>query len=468
MGGGLLELIAYGAQDAYLTHNPQITFWKSVYRRYTNFSVESIEQTFSGDADFGKRVSCTIARNGDLISQIFLEVQLPALSAGYVEMAGGFSDLDSLSYVNSIGHALIKSVDVEVGGQRIDRHYGTWLEIWNELTIDAEKEAGFNQMIGKHDADIGLVNSANIDRIYVIPLNFWFNRIPGLALPLIALQFHEVKINIEFRPVMECLVGLTGPGARTSDGTGGIPGNGITLSSDGRANIHFKYAQLYVDYVYLDTEERKRFSEQEHRYLIEQLQHNGSETISLKPNMQESRKMNFNHPTKEIVWVFQRGVNAPSNGGNIASNDWFNFSTSDPGTVEPAPYTGDIMSTDRQACKIQLNSHDRFSPRPALYFRLVQPYKHHTRIPSKHVYMYSHALRPEDHQPSGTCNYSRIENAMLWFRLSNNEACDPVSHAASDYGDVFSDSATGTLSVFAVNVNVFHITSGMGGLAYAS
>lgn len=463
-----MQLVAYGAQDIYLTGNPQITFWKSVYRRCTNFSIESIEQVFSGEADFGKRVTCTISRNGDLINQVFLEVELPALQTNYLEDPVVGSDYSNIAYTNAIGHALIKEVSIEIGGQKIDHQYGVWLEIWNELTITAEKEAGYNQMVGKQDADIGLKNTANISRIYYVPFQFWFNRNPGLALPLIALQYHEVKINIEFRSVMECIVALQNDGDRITSGTGGIPGNGFVLSADGRANIHFNYAQLYVDYIYLDTEERRRFAQQSHEYLIDQLQHTGVETIPFRPNLQESRKLNLNHPVKSIMWVFQRSVNAPQNGGNVATNDWFNFSTSDPGETEPAPFTGDIMHTGRNASKIQLNSHDRFSPRSALYFRLVQPYEFFTRIPSKHIYVYSFGLRPEDHQPSGTCNFSRIDNAVLWFRLSDNQACPPYHVTTSFYGPVFSDSASGTLSIYAINYNVLRIMSGMGGLAYSN
>lgn len=467
MGGGLMQLVAYGAQDIYLTGNPQITFWKSVYRRHTNFSIESIEQIFSGEADFGKRVSCTISRNGDLINQVFLEVQLPALDTSYLnEPAGGAADYASLGWTNAIGHALIQTVEVEIGGQKMDKHYGVWMDIWDELTMTAEKQAGFDQMIGAQGTDIALKSSGTLSTLYFVPLQFWFCRNPGLALPLIALQYHEVKINIEFRPVMQCLVALDSAGERVTSGDGS-PGAGFSLSSDGRANVKFTYAQLYVDYVYLDTEERRRFAQDSHEYLIEQLQHNGSETINLRENLQESRKMNFNHPVKEVVWVFQRTDNAPSNGGNVASNDWFNYSTADPGDVEPAPYTGDLMSPERQAAKIQLNSHDRFSPRSAKYFRLVQPFEFHTRVPSKHIYVYSFGLRPEDHQPSGTCNFSRIDNAVLWFKLSNNSLCSP-DHATSAWGLVFDDAKTGTLSLFATNYNVFRVMSGMGGLAYSN
>jgi len=317
-------------------------------------------------------------------------------------------------------------------------------------------------MIGKYAAENGLKDSANISKILYVPLQFWFNRNPGLALPLIALQYHEVKINVEFRPVFQCIVALKGDGDRVVTGTGS-PGGGMTLTSAGSSNIKFTHAQLYVDYVYLDTEERRRFAQDSHEYLIDQLQNTGVESISLKTNNPTYQyRMNFNHPVKELVWVLQRSINAPTSGGNPAENDWFNWSTADPGKTETAPFLGDLMNPQRGACNILLNGHDRFSTRPATYFRLVQPYQHHTRIPSKHVYVYSFGLRPEEHQPSGTCNFSRIDNAQLVYQLSDNSQVD-TTHGGSAFGDVFSSTANGTLTVFAVNYNVLRIMSGMGG-----
>lgn len=215
---------------------------------------------FNGQANFGKKVQATVSRNGDLINQVFLEVELPALETTYLDdPTGGTGDYDQLVYTNAIGHALIKNVTVEIGGQMIDKHYGEWLEILDELTQTSEKQAGFNQMIGKQVADIGLKNTANISKLLFIPFQFWFNRNPGLSLPLIALQYHEVKISIEFRSALECLVALRNDGDRITAGTGGVPGNGFTLSAEGRSNVTFTYAQLWIDYVYLDTEERRRF-----------------------------------------------------------------------------------------------------------------------------------------------------------------------------------------------------------------
>jgi hypothetical protein len=216
MGGGLMQLVAYGAQDIYLTGNPQITFFKTVYRRHTNFAIEAIEQTFQGTADFGKKVTCTISRNGDLINKIYLQVQFPALSLGSV-WANPEVDhplLKHVSWTNSLGHALIKSVTIEVGGQKIDSQYGEWLEIWNALTQVSEKENGYNHMVGKYASSVGLIGNADSSRIYYVPLMFWFNKNPGLSLPLIALQYHEVKIVLEFRHAAELIVGLDSKGDR--------------------------------------------------------------------------------------------------------------------------------------------------------------------------------------------------------------------------------------------------------------
>ena len=385
MGGGLMQLVAYGAQDIYLTGNPQITFFKVVYRRHTNFSMEAIEQTFNGAADFGKRVTCTVSRNGDLMHKVYLQVTVPALSSG--------------TYVKDLGQALIKFAEVEIGGQRIDKHYGDWMHIWNELSQETGKKAGYNDMIG---AALG-ANSAETD-LY-IPLEFWFCRNPGLALPLIALQYHEVKINIEFRALSE----LTTTAA-------------LSLSA----------ASLYVDYIYLDTDERRRFAQVSHEYLIEQVQFTGDESVSSVSN---KIKLNFNHPCKELVWVVQRdaSVDADPDGGRFDYTD---------GTENPV-----------LIAKLQLNGHDRFSERMGRYFNLVQPYQHHTNVPKTGINVYSFGLKPEEHQPSGTCNMSRIDNATLQLTLT----------AATVAGD-----ADAKVRVYATNYNVLRIMSGMGGLAYSN
>jgi len=386
MGGGLMQLVAYGAQDIYLTGNPQITFFKVVYRRHTNFSMEAIEQTFNGSADFGKRVTCTVSRNGDLMHKVYLQVTVPANDDG--------------GFCANLGHALIKYAEVEIGGQRIDKHYGDWMHIWNELSQEAGKKTGYGLMTG---ATAGLTAETDL----YIPLEFWFCRNPGLALPLIALQYHEVKVNIEFRALSEL----------TDD-------VGLSLSA----------ASLYVDYIYLDTDERRRFAQVSHEYLIEQVQFTGDESVS---SISNKIKLNFNHPCKELVWVVQRD-------SSVTSMQRFDYTDKD--NVNPV-----------LIAKLQLNGHDRFSERMGRYFNLVQPYQHHTNVPKAGINVYSFGLKPEEHQPSGTCNMSRIDNATLQLTLTANSL-------KTDAG--VADDAK--VRVYATNYNVLRIMSGMGGLAYSN
>jgi len=238
-----MQLVAYGAQDIYLTGNPQITFFKVVYRRHTNFAVESIEQTFNGQADFGKRVTATISRNGDLIQQMYLEVVLPAL---YTTTASNV-----VAWTYGVGNALVKQAEIEIGGQLIDRQYGDWMNIWSELTVPEGKRAGYDNMVGNEiDATFGKqmggLSAGTKYRLYV-PFQFWFNRNPGLALPLIALQYHEVKLNLEIRSLAELYQAE-------------VSGVGPTLST----NLAINSCKLYVDYVYLDTDERRRFAQVSH------------------------------------------------------------------------------------------------------------------------------------------------------------------------------------------------------------
>lgn len=381
MGGGLMQLVAYGAQDIYLTGNPQITFFKVVYRRHTNFSMESIEQTFNGSADFGKKVSVTVSRNGDLITKCYLNAELPAQAVG--------SD-----YISEVGHYLMKSCEVEIGGQRIDKHYGAWLAIWSSLSTPAGKSVQYqSKMVEGGDTGINA-------RSCIIPLQFWFCRHTGLALPLIALQYHEVKFAIEFEAVANLCI-AAGAGSITS-------------------------ASMYVDYIYLDTEERRRFAQISHEYLIEQLQYTGDESLSGTSNRV---KLNFNHPVKELIWVCQDSSLQAGNFSDAA-----------------------VGNNPCEKAKLQLNGHDRFSERNGAYFNVVQPFQHHSNIPATGINCYSFALKPEEQQPSGSANMSRIDNATLQLTITSAMAAltSPV------------------VKVFATNYNVLRIMSGMGGLAYSN
>jgi hypothetical protein len=424
MGGGLMQLVAYGAQDIYLTGNPQITFFKVVYRRHTNFAVESIEQTFNGTADFGKRVTATISRNGDLIQQMYLEVETPEFTGSGSMFTYGF------------GNALVKQAEIEIGGQLIDRQYGNWMNIWTELTTPEGKRAGYDDMVGNKASGVnqtGNVSAESKQRFYV-PLQFWFNRNPGLALPLIALQYHEVKLNLELRPTTE----LTNVASVTET-------SGLTC-------------KLYVDYIYLDTDERRRFAQVSHEYLIEQVQFTGAESIAAAATT-KNVTLNFNHPVKELVWVHTNTANATA--GYEKGNRWFNYAGCTSASTDVDSFTSALL---------QLNGHDRFSVRYADYFRKVQNYEHHCRVPrvgreivgsgadnarQQYIYTYSFALSPEEHQPSGTCNFSRIDNAVLQLKYGAESTFSAQTVAMN-------------LNVYAVNYNVLRIMSGMGGLAYSN
>jgi hypothetical protein len=543
MGGALMQLVAYGAQDVFLTGTPEITFWKVSYRRHTNFAMESIEQTFSGQADFGRRVTCTISRNGDLAYRTYLQVTLPEInqSMNTSTTAGQGVYARWLDYV---GEQLVAQVEVEIGGQRIDRQYGDWMHIWNQLTMSAEQQRGYFKLIGNTTqltymtdptfagvagpcaasgapTQVCAPRNALPETTLYVPLQFWFCRNPGLALPLIALQYHEVKINLDLRPIGECLWAVSTLGATSG-----------TVSVSTAYQQSLVAASLYVDYIFLDTDERRKMAQNPHEYLIEQVQFTGDESVGSSSN---KIKLNFNHPVKELVWVVQPDANVdycssldasqtlfkvlgaqPFNytdsldalpnaihafGGPAETSGVNAFITSQglfqmPGAIDVASGSADaawlgsttqapFRPTDEAAinsasglsdagtfvlaetaldmhcwgenpvvtAKLQLNGQDRFSEREGSYFDVVQPYQHHTRAPDTGINVYSFALRPEEHQPSGSCNFSRIDNAVLQLVLSS---------------PTVSGVATAKVRVYAVNYNVLRVMSGMAGIAYSN
>ena len=491
MGGGLMQLVAYGAQDIYLTGNPQITFFKVVYRRHTNFSIESIEQTFNGTADFGKKVSCTISRNGDLVHRIYLQTTLPDQIINVATTANGGNltvqnDTGNTNlrdgivrWCNWVGEKMINFAEIEIGGQRIDKHYGEWLHLWNQLTNQSGHDESYQRMVGntphltKNRSTVASTTATqNISvsgkRLYV-PLQFWFCRNPGLALPLIALQYHEVKINIEFEELKNLFI------ARTSSNS--------TVAVQGA----LQNTSLWVDYIFLDTDERRRFAQLSHEYLIEQLQYPGEETITTTSN---KIRLNFNHPVKELVWVAQKEV-------SVENMQHFNYTDSldsSPtltnnsqgsrmlqGIVENISDVRNnklkLINSDEgnnpcNLAKIQLNGQDRFSERDGDYFNYVQPYNHHTRAPHVGVNVYSFALKPEEHQPSGTCNFSRIDNANLFLTVTSRTLRKgTVGVSGGILSETNIDGGTtnnARVRVYATNYNVLRIMSGMGGLAYSN
>jgi len=536
-----MQLVAYGAQDVYLTGNPQITFFKVVYRRHTNFAVENIEQVFNGAADFGRKVTCQVSRNGDLITKMYLRVLLPSFT---------LDGAKKWAWVSRVGHALVDNVELEIGGTRIDKQYGNWLNVWYELARNWAHDRGYDVMIGNTTELTTLANKHDEAVLYV-PLKFFNNRNDGLAIPLIALQYHEVKLNFEFSTLNNCVNRVVG------------------VSDADISKLSFASCSLFVDYVYLDTEERKRFAQAQHEYLIEQVQFTGAESVN---SLQQKFRLNFNHPCKALYWALQLGrytsgktflaydaknidntrliatkravlalalydgsgkldlqSGASAEVAGIVlpnSSDFQNFFnrinpiaiTNEPDVdnitilgelltleeisspmsnlnlytsaahttvvrfVRPSTVpagtdgaeTNDVVLRQRDnygvylnktgnpvnKVLLQLNGHDRFSERDGAYFNYVQPYQHHSNTPTDGLNMYSFALNPEEHQPSGTCNMSRIDNATL-----------NLTFGGSAYGTDFKGTyiaEDSNISIYATNYNVLRIMSGMGGLAYSN
>jgi hypothetical protein len=410
--GGLLQLVALGKQDVFLTGNPQMTWFKMVYRRYTNFAIESQPMYFDGTPDFGKRITCLVPRRGDLLSQVILEVSLPAIT---------LTDGTPVSYVNSIGHALIQEITVEVGEQEIDKQNGEWMEIWSNYTTTTDKQTGFYNMIGKVDGYTP-PTIFGPTKLY-IPLRFWFCKNPGMALPLVALQYHPIRINLTLRPLSQLYFTqeLTTPACTT------LEVNPAQISS----------LMLWGDYIYLDEEERRRFVSTTHEYLIEQVQYTPPIPIASGATTGTLR-LEFNHPIREMFWYIQRDA-------MTRYHEIFNYSSL--GTFEVGTRT-DML----QDAVIQFSGFDRFQVRDAGYFRLVQPWQYHTVIPEElFVYSYSFALRPEDMQPSGSFNASRMDSIVLQISLNPT--------LVNQVGTVHS-------RVYAINHNVFRVADGYGGVLF--
>jgi len=411
MAGALMQLVAYGAQDVYLTGNPQITFFKVVYRRHTNFAMESMEQSLTGNAAYGNKVTCRVARNGDL------------LGATYLETTFNDNNGNDITYVPRTGFALVRNAELRIGGQKIDRQSGVWMDVWTELTSSFDHRYTLDGLVGSRtqgttvggrDQVVGLEGEADTNGAIVckahIPLQFSFCRNPGLALPLIALQYHEVELIIEFN---------------------------TAANVTGQATSTIANTALWCDYIFLDTEERKNFAQNPHEYLIETVQENVNtlQAGTTANPVTDSLKLTFNHPVKELVWVV--GDNQSLGNYNVTANNR-GLNAGQNQTTNPCA-----------AATLKLNGQDRFAQRNGSYFNDVQSYQHHTGNPTDGINCYSFALKPEEHQPSGTCNFSRIDNAELDIVNTGNLTSN-------------------TVTVFAHGYNVLRVASGMGGIAYSN
>ena len=440
MGGGILQLAAYGSQDEYLTGNPDITFFKVVYRKYTNFSMEVVEQNITGKITNGiNNVESTIGRVGDLVHNMWLDINIPS---GII--TGG----TNVSYTYNTGHAYIDEISVLIGDQEIDKHYGHYLDVYTELNdLDNREEAILNRT--RTIAKTGLAGDKLKSLQLYVPLKFWFNKHPGLAVPLVCLQYHDLKIKLLTRKTLDLF--------NATDGT-------IALTNDETIDT-----KLYANYIFLDTEERRRFAQTTHDYLIEQLQYN-------KPTYKElvksaSVELVFNHPIKELIWTIQNNTVTTSSTTTIDSmknqavdgdagtttisnaNDYFYYGVRS-GTDQDNINNGNNsikLLAPFSSMTIKMNNTKRFPPLKASYFKHMERHRAGYKInkDSTNVFCYSFSLKPGEYQPSGTCNFSRLDSVSMEFTKSVTNSQDRIN-------------------VYAINYNILRIMSGMGGLAYSN
>lgn len=400
--GALLELVARGTQDKFYIGNPQITFFKVVYKRHTNFAIESIGQYFLEQPDFGKRISCIIDRKADLMSEIILELELPALQ-------------QNVSWINAIGHNIIKTVELTIGGESISKITGEFLDIYSELTVPSSQRNGYYKMVGK-TASYSRTSLQDALHLF-IPLSFWFSNDMGRVLPLIAMQYAEIRVNIEFRPFNECW----------------YSGSTMSIIPDTKS---ITSATLYCDYIYLDVYERIKFATMPNmEYIIEQVQLVEGNTTT-NGNTLINADLFFNHPVKELIWIYQPDAVS-------LTNDWLNFSQ----TLDNSALV-QIQKPAISMCKLKINGSDRFEERVGDYFRLVQPYQRHTTSPENFVYMYAFGITPEEPQPTGSCNFSKIDNTQMEIQFN-------------------AGTPAGQIRMYAINYNILKIKNGMAGVLFS-
>lgn len=505
MTGGLIQLVAYGDQDLFLSSDPQITFFKIVYRRHTNFSTEIIKQPFVGNPEFGRRITCILSRNGDLIRKLYLVAVLPMIPQ-FVDENGNIDVITKFAWVRRVGFALIKNIEIELGGELIDRQYGDWLNIWYELTVTRQKH--IPKLIGDVKELVEYTNGKPSYKLY-IPLQFWFNRFAGLAIPLVALQYNHVKLNIEFNNfdslytlapthyiniendfvnfqqyeyIEQHVDGFTSLAQfvhfdimnkrlylrRITDNRFKSPCedtlcfdkyvikglcskfeaipciDAIEKNDQNRnlnlKNISLKESYILAEYIFLDDEERIRFTQARHEYLIEQLQYEGEQTID---GMHQKFKIGFSQPTKEIIFVSQL-----TEALNTRINQHFNY-TDSLLTNCCGEYIGRNILTK---ASIIFNGQERVSYRDISYYSDVQIYQNHTHGPREGINVYSFSINPEKHQPSGAANLTQIDNIRLRI-----ETVPKINICR-----------TAKLRTYCLSYNVLRIATGISGLVFTN
>lgn len=490
MGSGLIQLVSYGKENLYLSGDPQITFFKIAYKRYTNFSIEAVAQYFKNVPDFGKRVTCSISKNADLLGDIMLQVTLPSIPQ---------SENVKIAWVRKIGLALIRTVEIEIGGQIIDRQYGDWMNIWFELNPVKSNSRGFNKMIGNVKELTEFSNGKESYQLF-IPLTFWFCFSKGLSLPIVSMQYNEIKIYLEFNDFSSCFLqtptnyidiqnklclfqkgeilnqqidDYIAQGEFVSFDsekkrlyyrkiTNGFlyPTNPSNLSKyfiygkTNRQHVEPVFAQssnnylnivqsnlnpsllsanLLVNYIYLDTKERFRFLKSNHEYLITQIQSTSEITVS---NSSWNIKLPFLNPCCKLFWRNQMFF-------NFENNDLFNYTT---GSEISYKTNQNIFKKGN----LVLNGVNRFEIEDSYYFDKIQIYENFVASPSKGINVYSFSLSTKLYQPSGTCNFTQFDEIRL----------------DSTFRGMISETNKCRFRAYAVTYNVLRIIDGFGGLVF--
>ena len=557
MTGGLIQIVAYGSQDLFLTGIPEITFFKYIYKRYTNFAEETIDIKHDGIANFNEEITFTFPKNGDVIKSIFVKVDIPTVSLykginstllkdkeielntlknnftnfnlyldylyhairiynklvkqnnmtfssikndidesidndkvtyyktklnldandiklidfnhdlylidnsnideeqklnrlkidikkylnesiiinkklqnDFISCNKEFENLKNSNYnfswINNLGYKIIESIDLEIGGNIIDKQYGKWLFIWNELAENSFKKSTINKIIGNLPELTNYDKSTKNSYSLYIPLKFWFNKDYGSALPLISMRYQDIVMKIKLASLHDCI--YTDYNNENNDLIDKIKLENITL---------------LCDYIYLDNDERKKFAQASHEYLIEQTKNN---VFFVRKSKEINIELDFYHPIKYLTWTIQKSSNINQNlffeFDDIRFNNENNLSKKN------------SLKTPLNKCRIELNGVNRVEYLDNNYFNYVLPYECFKNTPKDGVYCYSFALNPLELQPSGTCNFSKLNKKTLNIVLSQ------------EFYDNIDDNDTLEINVYAVNYNVLRFSKGLSGLGF--
>ncbi len=370
--GTLIQLYAINEENDTIIGNPEITFFKFVYKTHTNFSICDITQRFNEKPAFGKKTTCTIEKKGDLLANAVLYIELPELAP-------------NVSWINGIGHHIIEYIELQMGGITICRLTGEYIDIYSELSL--RDKDGYYKMVGKSSSYSRTI--ATGAKVLFVPLPFWFCMSYASAIPLISLGHMDVNFVAKFRDFAQCW----------------YSGTEMSITPPSR---EMGECNLICRYIYLAEHERRKFLKAEkHTYLIEQVQYDFGNVGVGRRNAVINYK--FSHPVKELYFIYQ--ANAVE-----LTNDWGNYSrTLDDDTViqtQIAPFV---------KCRFLFNGIERTEEHRADYFRYLQPYLNGEFIqPATFVYCHSYCLHPLNMQPSGVCNYSVLESAQLQLTFDDS------------------------------------------------